>query len=107
MKIKVRLYAPIPNGKGNIYWRGNHGMRAGEWPRSHPCFGNPKLTVATHNEQPASQDPLGRFRARGYFASCFPEGDGICFDAPAGKTTPDIVNDIHECFGWSVEVKRA
>lgn len=110
--MKVDYLGPVPGyGLANIMWRPFHPARGAfdnVWPKTHPCHGNPKLFVMGPWEQPASDDPLGKFRARGYCASCFPEGDGICLIAiPEGKTTPDVVRDIVECFGWEVEVKRA
>lgn len=110
--MKVQYLGPIPGvGKANIMWRRPFHPARGAfdnvWPKTHPCFGNPMLMVV-EKAPPASDDPLGQFRSRGYCASCFPEGDGICLlSIPEGKTTPDAVRDIEECFGWEVEVKRA
>ena len=104
--MQVRYFARHPNGYGNILWDARHPLRNGKWPKAHPCSANPQPMVFGRIGQPESDDPLGRFRARGYMASCFPEGDGIAFDPPEGKTSPDVVKDIEECFGWTVKVER-
>jgi len=85
----------------NIIWSGKFPQRAGKW-RGHPCESNPEPLVFDREEQPVSDDPLGKFRARGYFASCFPEGDGISFQPPREDVTMEkVCSDITECFGWS------
>jgi hypothetical protein len=60
--------------------------------------------VFSREDQPETDDPLGVLRARGYLASCFPEGDGISFDPPDGKTTDQIVQDFQECLGLDLDV---
>lgn len=77
-------------------------MRYGKLPNSHPCHDNPKPMVFSLDEQPKSDDALGKFRALGYYASCFPEGDGICFASPEGKTDEQTIADVVACFGWEV-----
>lgn len=88
---------------GNIMFDRAYPMRSGRFPTDHPCAGNARPTVFPGGNIPATQDPLGLFRARGYFASCFPEGDGIAFDPPAGKTPAEIETDVRQCFGFEVE----
>jgi hypothetical protein len=107
--VKVTYYGRCEGGYGNIYWhwRDARPMRNGKFPSSHPCHANPKPTVWNRADQPVSDDPLGRLRARDYMASCFPEGDGIAFDPPAGRTHEQIIADIVECFGFDVRVERA
>jgi hypothetical protein len=66
----------------------------GEWPEGHPCAVGAGL-----------QD-LSRFRAAGYAdASCYPEGDGLCYSRPAGKTRADIIADIETIFDWQVDTE--
>ena len=103
----VFFFSRIEHGYGNVLWPNKYPMRNGKFPSEHPCHDNPKPTVISREDQPKSWDALGMFRARGYMASCFPEGDGFCFDPPKGKNTPDVVKDIEECFVWNVKVKRA
>lgn len=43
----------------------------------------------------------------GYWASCFPEGDGLCFDAPEGVSFQQMIADVRACFPWAIVVKRA
>lgn len=81
-----------------------HEMRGGKFPKAHPCSENPMPVVFGRSSQPATTDPLGKFRARGYMASCFPEGDGIAFDPPAGHTRAQVELDVAECFGFRIKV---
>lgn len=47
------------------------------------------------------QTSLEKFRRRGYYASQFPEGDGIAFgDDTKKKKDVEIIEDLRACFGW-------
>jgi len=69
----------------NILWDEKKPMRGGKFPPSHPV----------------KDDTLDNFRKLGYWASCFPEGDGIAFN-PKNKSISEIKRDIEKCFGWIV-----
>lgn len=44
---------------------------------------------------------INRLRELGYWASAFPEGDGVTFtDNSKNKKTDDIASDIKSCFEW-------
>lgn len=116
-KLKVRYHPQTVRSNGNIMFPRRWPMRGGVFPSSHPCATDPKPTVMCKcrskrhdetdytdvpGEQPESDTPLGRFRARGYWASCFPEGDGMCFDPLDGQTGEQVVRDIEACFDWTV-----
>ena len=45
-----------------------------------------------------TSDELAQFRARGYWASCFPEGDGITWKPENGQSDEQCLRDIRECF---------
>lgn len=49
---------------------------------------------------------LKPFQDRGYFASPFPEGDGIAFGAIKGQSDEQILTDIKECFGFEIKEVR-
>jgi len=89
----------------NIIWTGKYPQRCGKW-HGHPCEGNPEPLVFSREGQPESDDPLGKFRARGYLASCFPEGDGIAFEPPENVTVEQVCRDIECCFGWKTTAVR-
>lgn len=72
----------------NILWNEKHPMRAGEFPPEHPCV--------------ASARAFQEFKARGYWANSFPEGDGITLDLKKDQTAEQVVKDMEECFGWEV-----
>ena len=65
-------------------------MRAGKFPSDHPV-------------QAAPAGALDQFRALGYWASCFPEGDGITFKPnDPERTRAQVVAEIEAIFGWEV-----
>ena len=75
-------------------WR----MKGGKFPPEHPCAANPKPT--TISDEPSTDDPLGRFRALYPSASCFPEGDGICFTVlPPDRPAEQVRRDVESAFG--------
>lgn len=82
----------------NLLWSGRWPRRGGTHPSPHPCHENPKPMAWRGDIIPESSDPLGRLRSRGYFASCFPEGDGLAFRPPANKTLAQVELDFKECF---------
>ena len=105
----------------NILFPQTWPMRGGKFPKDHPCYDDPNPTVSGAyrmkdkatglwidypGEQPVSSTALGRFRSLGYWASCFPEGDGITFKPLRDKDTSTIQMDIAQCFGVSVTVER-
>lgn len=122
--ITVRYFHPVRGSDGkflstaNIIWaerdRGSayyrvsaFAMRSGRFPSSHPCA--PFDDEAPKNSsQNGGSKQLTAFRNRGYWASCFPEGDGITLkwwgdvDPQEDKTKEQVIRDIVECFGWDV-----
>lgn len=128
MSIAVQYFHPAMDAEGkrlstaNIIWADrDHGdayyrvsrfaMRAGRFPANHPCapFHDPKPNNAG---MCGDSDTLIKFRERGYWASCFPEGDGITLKwwddvpAPVEKTREEVMRDIEECFGWTITNKN-
>ena|SRR3990167_1738157 len=83
---------------GNILWHENWPMRGGLFPAGHPCSGR-----AGSSGEVGTSPQMEAFRNRGYWASCFPEGDGITMTCGLGQTRDEVVRDIQECFGWEVE----
>lgn len=70
-----------------IFWHTHYPMKGGKFPFNHPV----------------SKETIDSFRARGYWASCYPEGDGITFYSLNGpKDDQQVVKDIEECFGFVV-----
>lgn len=87
---------------GNIMWSPAHRMRHGRFPDSHPASPNCGFGLA---EQTGKSEKMEAFRSRGYWASCFPEGDGITMKTKNGQTEEHVVADIEAVFGWKVRVK--
>ena len=102
MKVEILIGSPGLS-RWNIVFEEPFPMRAGRFPKQHPCWENPRPTV--FGDEPETPDPLGRFRGRGYAsASCFPDGDGISFIPRAGTGIETVKRDVAECFG--VEIWR-
>ena len=96
--MKVRYIHETTRTTGNILWPfdGPYPMRGGVFPANHPA----------HRSHGTDHAPLETFRARGYWASCFPEGDGITMKCERGQNENDVVRDIRECFGWEVSSNK-
>jgi hypothetical protein len=106
-------------GHGNIIWaersRGDayyrvsqFGGRNGKFPLTHPVApGSPVFNLTRDTSEAGDGPMLDAFRARGYWASCFPEGDGITWKPRDGEERSDeqSLADIRACFGeqcrWS------
>lgn len=102
--LRVRVH-PHVEGRyyGNIMWDGKHPARYGKFPASHPVGGPLFFT----GDQCGNSEQMSAFRDRGYWASCFPEGDGITFAPMNGQQSEQVIADIQECFGWiAKEIKR-
>ena len=98
-------------GMGNIIWadrnRGDayyrvseFAARNGKFPPTHPAAPRSDVFQRDLGSQCGSSEPLTAFRARGYWASCFPEGDGITWQPMNGQSDAQCLTDIRECFGW-------
>jgi len=98
MKVKVFPYVKGKN-TGNIIWEGKYQMKNGKFPSNHPVGG----IFGGDDGQIGNGKNIEAFRARGYWASCFPEGDGITWIPEKGQTIEQTIIDIKECFGWELE----
>jgi hypothetical protein len=99
--LRVRYVHEKPGvHTGNILWPGAWPMKWGIFPANHPCALHCIMPV--HTDQFGESNALTAFRQRGYWASCFPEGDGITMLCRNGQTPEQVMADIRECFGWTV-----
>lgn len=91
--MKVDYYHQEKNFYGNIKWAEDMGKSKD----THPVESLSKVK-GVH--------PIEKFRSLGYYASCFPEGDGIAIKDESEQKTPGMVaDDIISCFGWDVCIK--
>lgn len=91
--MEVDYYHQKENFYGNIMWDKTLGASES----THP--------VASFVSNDGS-NPLDKFRSLGYYASCFPEGDGMAVKDESEEKTPGMVaDDIIACFGWDVCIK--
>ena len=94
--------------RGGAYYRfSRFAGRNGKFSPDHPCCPNGSTSMSTGAEI-GSTEALVKFRERGYWASCFPEGDGMCLkwwgdDIPEQeRDAAQVKRDIEDCFGWTV-----
>lgn len=91
--MQVTYYHQKKNVYGNIMWSKDIGIKN----TTHPVI---SIQIKSNI------DPLEKFRSLGYYASCFPEGDGIAIrDESERKTAGMVADDIISCFGWDVCIK--
>ena len=99
--LKVQVFPYRKNvGMGNVMWPGRYPMRAGEFPSTHPVGGGRSSREAG---QYGDSEAMNTFRDRGYWASCFPEGDGITWEPLRGQNDEQCLSDIRDCFGWDTQ----
>jgi hypothetical protein len=94
----------------NILWNAKHPMRGGKFPPSHPCADNAKPMVSgayrskapdatewtyVPGETTTGDTALDKFRMSGYWASCFPEGDGMTIDV-GERTEAEVIAELRE-----------
>jgi hypothetical protein len=94
--MKVRVYPMTTGSYGNIVWDKALPMRNGKFPKEHPVGGS----GSDDKVQFGSGENIAKFRAMGYWASCFPEGDGISWAALKGQSNEQCLADIQSAFGW-------
>lgn len=109
--MKVEYFHEIPGvGYGNIIWtqdRRRYSPKNGRYPKDHPAAPGGVVFGTTINGGQCGESPaMEAFRARGYWASCFPEGDGITMKVGNGQSPEQVAKDIAEVFGWEVVIKR-
>jgi hypothetical protein len=101
--VKVKYYGYMGGvGMGNLIWPGKYPMKAGKFPKDHPVGG----AWEPGSGQYGDSESMAAFRSRGYWASCFPEGDGITFKPLREQSTEIAQQDAAECFGWTLKVER-
>ena len=89
--MKVRFYPEVHRSYANILWQGLWPMKHGSFPSDHPV----------------TEDAMATFGKRGYWVSCFPDGDGVVFSGEDGtKSNEEVIKDIEECFGFTITNKE-
>jgi hypothetical protein len=93
--------------RGNIIWAPAVPMRGGKFPPAHPAAPGSEFGNGAGDGQLGTSDKMAAFRERGYWASCFPEGDGITLQVQRDQSADVVVKDIAEVFGWQVQKQRS
>lgn len=82
--------------RGGVYYSySQFAMYGGRFPASHPIAPGEAFATGLPSEYGAGGQ-LQAFRARGYMASCFPEGDGLAFKPLRNQTAEQCLTDIRE-----------
>lgn len=103
--MNVDYFHEIPGqGYGNIMWGTRFGMKNGRFPADHPAA--PRAEFSFRNDGQIGDGKMQEFRDLGYWASCFPEGDGITMKVMNGQSPEQVAADINKVFGWTVKIKR-
>lgn len=90
---------------GNIMWSPAVPMRGGKFPPSHPASPGSEFGNGAGDGQLGTSEKMAAFRERGYWASCFPEGDGITMETRNDQSPEKVASDIAEVFGWTVRAR--
>lgn len=83
---------------GNLRWCGKFAGRQGVFPPTHPAAPRSPVFQPGLGSQCGNSPALQAFRARGYWASCFPEGDGITFQPLSGQDEEQCLADVRACW---------
>ena len=103
--MQVRYIHEKPKvSHGNIMWAPAHPMRNGKFPQSHPAAPSSTFHPNAGDGQLGTSPQMIAFRERGYWASCFPEGDGITMSVKNDQRPEQVASDIREVFGWDVKI---
>jgi hypothetical protein len=98
-------------GWGFVMWDGGFAVGRGNrrepaaFPVTHPV--SPGAFACKHTKkapQVGCSKELETFRARGYWASCLPEGTGIAVRCLNGQDAVRVSLDLVEVFGFDVKV---
>src|ERR1017187_6034120 len=88
--------------RSSAYYRtSRYCEKNGKFTADHPAAPDSDTRMDDHC-QIGKSPALEKFRALGYEASCFPEGDGISLTPPEGKTKEQAAQDVRDCFGFEV-----
>lgn len=102
-KFKVRYIHENPGyWSGNIMFPERAQAMGGKFPANHPCAAGSLVFGGVGDCQAGDGPDLRKFRDMGYWASCFPEGDGITMKTKNDQTAQQVMADIREVFGWDV-----
>jgi len=103
--LSVKVYPHRPGiAMGNILWPGKFPARYNLFPPDHPCAPRSQVFNDDNPGQYGNGGALAAFRARGYWASCFPEGDGITWKQLKDQSDAQCLEDIRECFtSWNAQ----
>lgn len=86
--------------RGSAYYPVSRFAGRGKFTSDHPCC--PNGGGSNDQGEFGNSESLSKFRRLGYWASCFPEGDGITMRCLKGQEATTVIADIKECFGWEV-----
>lgn len=92
----MKLLFPTELSHGNLMFDKASPMIGGVLPKAHPFWDNPTPLTFPGGKYTDGTDRLSNFRRAGYWASCFPEGDGLVFRQLNGQDNDQIQRDVIE-----------
>lgn len=94
-RSEMRIVFGVPGlSAHNLMFDKSYPMRAGIFPKDHPFAFCAEPFTFVNSPAPDVKDSLNDFRNQGYFASCFPEGDGITIKCLNNQTNEQLRMDI-------------
>lgn len=101
--MKARYLPPqSKHAYGNVMFDRAYPAKNGKFPKDHPFA--PSQNVFDNYPSIGTGEKLEALREAGYYVSCFPEGDGLCFSAAASYTQEKIIEDIVKFLGVELTV---
>lgn len=94
IELRYISYKPERRALGNLMFMGkSFEATGGVFPKDHP-FASGSQVFDEHFPSIGRGERLDALRKLGYYISCFPEGDGMCFKPPVGKSDIEVIEDI-------------
>jgi hypothetical protein len=101
-KLTFKYFHRVPDkAHGNLMWYDLFPMRGGTFPKDHPIEGARMIVISDDYVEDGSK--FFKLRQRGYYVSCFPEGDGMVIDGLVDQSPEQVVKDIEEILEIKIE----
>lgn len=90
--IELKYFPLLKGAYGNLMFIGkSFPMKNGKFPKDHPFA--PMDNMDNYPSIGVSEK-LESLRKLGYYVSCFPEGDGLCFSHSFQKSQQEVIDEI-------------
>lgn len=90
--IELKYFPLVKGAYGNLLFIGkSFPMKNGKFPKDHPFAPNGDMD---NYPSIGISEKLESLRKLGYYVSCFPEGDGMCFSHARDKSQNQVIQEI-------------